>query len=63
MSCWARAAIPANAYEAVLSDDGALNWIERSEGREIIHEEEPGTTGFQRSGIWLLSHLPIEWRL
>jgi putative cardiolipin synthase len=55
--------IPATAYEVVLSKDGKLNWIERREGRVIVHKVEPGTTQFQRTGIWLLSHLPIEWLL
>src|SRR5690606_32472576 len=55
--------IPATAYEVVLADDGRLNWIEQRDGREIVHEEEPGTSAFQRGGIWLLSHLPIEWLL
>lgn len=55
--------IPAAAYEVVLAEDGRLNWIERRDGGEIVHETEPGTTGFQRGGIWLLSHLPIEWLL
>src|SRR5690606_5003955 len=55
--------IPDNAYEVVLAGDGALNWIERREGREIVHVEEPGMTRMQRTGVWLLSHLPIEWLL
>ncbi len=55
--------IPATAYEVVLSKDGQLNWVERRNGSVIVHKEEPGTTGFQRKGIWLLSHLPIEWLL
>ena len=55
--------IPATAYEVVLSDEGQLNWIERRDRREIIHQEEPGSTRLQRAGIWLLSHLPIEWLL
>lgn len=55
--------IPATAYEVVLASDGRLNWVERRGGRRIVHEQEPGTSGFQRGGIWLLSHLPIEWLL
>ncbi|MBT2133792.1 phospholipase D family protein [Croceibacterium sp. LX-88] len=55
--------IPGNAYEIVLTDDGELNWIERRDGLTIVHTKEPGTTAFQRGGIWLLSRLPIEWLL
>jgi putative cardiolipin synthase len=55
--------IPGTAYEVVLGKDGTPNWIERRDGRRIVHEQEPGTSRFQRGGIWLLSHLPIEWLL
>ena len=55
--------IPGNAYEVVLTGERALNWIERRDGREIIHDQEPGMTRLQRTGLWLLSHLPIEWLL
>ncbi|KQS05206.1 hypothetical protein ASG11_06075 [Sphingomonas sp. Leaf357] len=55
--------IPLDAYEVVLDDAGDLMWIERTGGREIRHRTEPGTTWLQRTGIWALSHLPIEWLL
>jgi cardiolipin synthase C len=33
------------------------------EGREIVHDEEPGTTFWRRFGVSILSFLPIEWLL
>ncbi|MFC4256193.1 phospholipase D family protein [Croceibacterium xixiisoli] len=55
---------PQRAYEVVLADDGRLNWIERCpDGRQVVHTTEPGMSLFQRSGIRLLSHMPIEWLL
>ncbi len=55
---------PLRAYEVVLDERGRLNWIEQSaDGARITHRREPGMSLFQRSGIRLLSHLPIEWLL
>jgi cardiolipin synthase C len=55
--------IPANAYEVRLSDTGELYWIERREGTWVRHDTEPGTSFWQRAGVWFLSLLPIEWLL
>ena len=57
------ARIPARSYEVRLSDTGELYWIERREGKESRHDTEPGTNLWQRTGLWLLSRLPIEWLL
>jgi putative cardiolipin synthase len=55
--------IPANAYEVRLSDTGELYWIERREGTSVLYHTEPGTSFWQRAGVWFLSLLPIEWLL
>lgn len=55
--------IPAHAYEVVLARDDSLNWREQRPGGIIVHTTEPGTTAFQRWGIYILSHMPIEWLL
>ncbi|MDE8650551.1 phospholipase D family protein [Novosphingobium album (ex Liu et al. 2023)] len=55
--------IPNTAYEVILTGDGALNWIERGPDGEKRHAHEPGTNWFQRTGIRILSGLPIEWML
>jgi putative cardiolipin synthase len=55
--------IPANAYEVRLSDAGKLYWIERRAEGSVRHDTEPGTSFWQRAGVWFLSMLPIEWFL
>jgi len=54
------AAIPASAYEVVLGKDGKPRWLERSGGRVVEHDTEPGTTALGRLWIRFLSLLPIE---
>ena len=55
--------IPANAYQVRLDDSGRLYWLEQLEDRQVRHEREPNTGLLKRSGIRLLSLLPIEWLL
>ncbi len=55
--------IPARAYEARLSDEGKLYWIELGDGTKVRHDTEPGTSFRQRLAVRLLSVLPIEWML
>jgi putative cardiolipin synthase len=55
--------MPARAYEVRLDADGKLYWIERAEGKLLRHDQEPGTTIWQRAGVRLLSFLPIDWLL
>ncbi|MGE4431947.1 MAG: phospholipase D family protein [Sphingobium sp.] len=56
-------AIPQRAYEVVLAEDGSLNWREERPGGVIVHTTEPGTSRWQRWGIYIVSRLPIEWLL
>ena len=51
------------AYRLRLSPEGSIHWIELVQGREIVHDTEPGTTFWQRFGVGVLSVLPIEWLL
>jgi len=55
--------MPVDAYEVRLSDDRQLYWLETRQGQLVRHDKEPGTSFWQRAGVWLLSHLPIEWLL
>jgi len=52
-----------NAYRVRLDDHGNLQWVEMVAGREVVHDEEPGTTFWGRLGVSILSVLPIEWLL
>jgi putative cardiolipin synthase len=52
--------MPFNAYQVHLSDTGKLYWTERRNGMVVRYDTEPGTTVWQRVGVWFLSVLPIE---
>ena len=52
-----------SAYQVQLTDDGQLYWLER-QGEQLRRlDQEPGTSFWQRTGVRLLSWLPIEWLL
>lgn len=55
--------VPLVAYEVRLTDDGGLQWIERTPQGEKVHHTEPGASALRRAGIGFLSILPIEWLL
>lgn len=55
--------MPGTAYEVRLDDKGRLYWLERRDGNIFRHDQEPGTTVWQRAGVGLLSVLPIDWLL
>jgi putative cardiolipin synthase len=52
--------MPFNAYQVHLSESGQLYWTEQRDGMAVRHDTEPGTTFWQRIGLWFLSVLPIE---
>lgn len=55
------ARVPEDAYEVRLAGDGdGLEWVERGEGGELVHDSEPDTGWLRRMWIRLLSLLPIE---
>ena len=55
--------MPWDAYEVRLSNEGRLFRIERTEGKDLRHEIEPGTSLWCRGVVRFLSVLPIEWLL
>jgi putative cardiolipin synthase len=55
--------VPANAYQVRLSDTEELYWTEKRGGKQVRHDTEPGTSFSLRTGVWLMSLLPIEWLL
>ena len=52
-----------SAYRVEVDRKGNLHWVETVDGREVVHDEEPGTTVWGRLGVSILSLLPIEWLL
>ena len=41
----------------------ALQWVEQRDGKEIVHDEEPGAGFWLRAFVGVFSMLPIEWLL
>jgi putative cardiolipin synthase len=58
---WTR--MPELAYEVRLAPDGKLFWMERSGGKLIRHDTEPGSDAWERGMIRFLSWMPIDWLL
>ena len=58
-----RREVPDRAYRVRLASDGDLEWVERIDGKEVVHKDEPGATMMKRIGISILSWLPIDWLL
>jgi putative cardiolipin synthase len=55
--------IPTYAYEVRLSEKGQLYWLEPQGEGHVRHDREPNSGFWKRSGVFLLSLLPIEWLL
>jgi putative cardiolipin synthase len=55
--------VPANAYRVRLGHDGKLQWVEQVDGRQVVHDEEPGTGFWLRAMVAVMAVLPIEWLL
>jgi putative cardiolipin synthase len=56
--------VPRVAYEVVLAPDGgSLQWIERTAAGEKRYDTEPETSWLRRTGVGVLSVLPIDWLL
>jgi putative cardiolipin synthase len=51
------------SYKVRLGPGGSLEWVDRSEGNEIVHDHEPGASLWRRLCVAVLSLLPIEWLL
>jgi cardiolipin synthase C len=47
--------VPENAYRLRLSKDGNVEWITQENGKEVIYDNEPNTTFWQRLGADLLA--------
>ncbi len=55
--------IPAQSYQVKLDAQGRLYWLESTPQGIVRHDTEPGTSWLKRTGVRLLSLLPIEWLL
>src|SRR5262249_21443273 len=46
------------SYRVRLGPGGALQWVDQSDGQEIVHDQEPGASLWRRFAVALLSLLP-----
>lgn len=58
-----RERLPDHSYAVTRSPQGKLEWIDAAKEKRGVLTTEPGTTAWDRTSIWLLSHLPIDWLL
>ena len=55
--------VPAVAYEVQLTPQDELQWVERQPQGEVVYHTEPGTSGWRRFSVDVMSLLPIDWLL
>lgn len=55
--------IPEQSYQVKLDAQGRLYWLEPTPNGLVRHDTEPGTSWLKRTGVRLMSLLPIEWLL
>ena len=52
-------ALPKTSYTLSLKDDN-IQWSTLENGQIVTYDEEPQTKAWQRTLVWMLSHLPLE---
>jgi putative cardiolipin synthase len=57
------AKLPEATWEAVLSEDGSLEWIDRRGGQETILTKEPGAGFWKRTKVGFMRILPVKSQL
>lgn len=54
--------LPTSSYAVTLNGDN-LQWQTIENGKPVTYTEEPHTKSWERTVVWMLSHLPIDWLL
>ena len=52
-------ALPTTSYTLSLKDNN-IQWSTLENGQIVTYDEEPQTKAWQRTLVWMLSHLPLE---
>lgn len=56
--------VPLYAYSVRLGPNGKTEWVRTQEsGEQVVYTVEPNTSAFERTIVWLLGLLPIQWML
>jgi putative cardiolipin synthase len=55
--------IPEAAYFVKLTPDGELRWVERTAAGDVVHDVEPGSSGWRRFSVGFMALFPIDWLL
>ena len=55
--------IPQRAYSVGLRDGATVQWTESRDGRDVVHDQEPGAGLGLRFAVAVMSVLPIDWLL
>jgi putative cardiolipin synthase len=51
------------AYQVVLTPEGSLEWVDRTDQGEVRLHSEPQTSFFKRLTVSIFKLLPIDWML
>lgn len=62
-NAWSNHPILQQAYQVVLGKNDNLQWRTIENNQEIIYDAEPSMNIPEKTGVWLLSVLPIDWLL
>jgi putative cardiolipin synthase len=55
--------LPENSYRVFLDQDGKLTWVTKDDGREVVYQKDPLSTGWQRFEAGFIGILPVEGQL
>ena len=55
--------LPKHAYRVRLNEEEELEWVETSDGDDIVHQEEPMAGGWRRFQAGFYSLFPLEEEL
>ena len=63
VSDWLDQSLDRVAYRVLLTPDGSLEWVEKTEQGEVRFHTEPKTSFFKRLKVAIFKLLPIDWML
>ncbi|MFC0446114.1 phospholipase D family protein [Pseudidiomarina halophila] len=55
--------VPEGAYRVMLDAEGKLTWVEQTRANPVHYSTDPETSWWQRTYVWFMSLLPIDYFL